>query len=146
LLYQSKMKMKQNRPLNISSTNPVCCILSPSFSLMLAPNFPSATPKVTFDILPTLGTLVSKNICRLSGNTPINVIINNLMKPGHGRRTSDFIVLYLQRCCWWIPKRQLTFWKEQMPKAQWFWWNAASREQIFQLLIILNLFLQILLL
>lgn len=92
------MKIKQNRPLNISSTNPVCCILSPSFSFMLAPNLLSATPNVTFDILPTLGTLVSKNICRLSGNTPMNVIINNLMKPGHGRWTSDFI-LYLQRCC-----------------------------------------------
>lgn len=139
-------KWKQNRPLNISSTNPVCCILSPSFSFMLAPNLLSATPKVTFDILPTLGTLVSKNICRLSGNTPKNVIINNLMKPGHSRRTSDFIVLYLQICCWWIPKRQQTFWKEQMPIAQRFWWNVASRAQIFRLVITLNLFLQILLL
>lgn len=83
MLYQSKMKMKPNRPLNISSTNPVCCILSPSFSFMLAPNLLSATPNVIFDILPTLGTLVSKKICRLSGNTPMNVIINNLMKPGY---------------------------------------------------------------
>jgi len=144
LLYQSKMKIKQNRPLNISSINPVCCILSPSFSLMLAPNLLSATPNVTFDILPTLGILVSKNIWRLSGNTPMNVIINNLMKPGYSRRTSDFIVLYLQKCCWWIPMHQQMFWKERMPIAQWFWWNVASRAQIFRLVIILNLFLQIL--
>lgn len=50
---------------------------------MLAPNLLSATPNVIFDILPTLGTLVSKKICRLSGNTPMNVIIKNLMKPGY---------------------------------------------------------------
>lgn len=81
------MKIKQNRPLNISSINPVCCILRPSFSFMLAPNLLSATPNVTFDILPTLGTLVSKNICRLSGNTPKNVIRNNLMKPGRSSRS-----------------------------------------------------------
>lgn len=144
IVIPKQMKIKQNRPLNISSINPVCCILSPSFSFMLAPNLLSATPNVTFDILPTLGTLVSKNICRLSGNTPMNVIINNLMKPGHSRRTSDFIVLYLQKCCWWIPMHQQMFWKEQMPVAQWFWRNAAGRVQIFQLELILNLFLQIL--
>lgn len=99
IVISKQYENETNRPLNISSTNPVCCILSPSFSFMLAPNLLSATPNVTFDILPTLGTLVSKNICRLSGNTPMNVIINNLMKPEYSRRASDFSVLYLQKCC-----------------------------------------------
>lgn len=99
MLYQSKLKMYQNRPLNISSINPVCCILRPSFSFMLAPNLLSATPNVTFDILPTLGILVSKNICRLSGNTPKKCDKKQLDETRIRQTDFRFYCVYLQKYC-----------------------------------------------